>query len=125
MGDRELYITAKKALVNSYSPYSGFRVGAAVLTEDDEIFTGVNVENSSYGASICAERVAFTKAISEGHRKIKAVAIATDNGTAYPCGICRQFMYEFGNDIKVILGKDENDLEIHTLEELLPHGFKL
>ena len=108
----------------AYAPYSNYRVGAALLTKDGKMFTGVNVENSSYGATICAERVAFTKAIAEGEREFDAIAIASTDGKGWPCGICRQFMYEFGPDLKVIVGPDAEHLEITPLSELLPKGFK-
>jgi len=101
-------------------------VGAALLTEDGQVYTGVNIENSSYGATICAERTAFVKAISEGHRKFKALAVtAGDEQEALPCGICRQFMYEFSPELEIITGTDEENLNIRTLEELLPLGFRL
>ncbi|MBN7772695.1 cytidine deaminase [Clostridium aminobutyricum] len=125
MDYKELYRIAIKAAENSYAPFSKFRVGAALLTKDGEVFTGVNVENSSYGATICAERTTFTKAISEGKREFTAIAITGNGKTAWPCGICRQFMYEFGSDLVVITGEDEAHLEIMKLSELLPHGFTL
>lgn len=123
--DRDLFLTAKAALSNAYAPFSGFLVGAALLTGSGEVFTGVNVENSSYGATICAERTAFVKAVSEGHREFQAIAVATAAGEAFPCGICRQFMFEFGGDLRVIVGEDADHLHVHTLDELLPGGFKL
>ncbi len=125
ISDKGLFLEAKSALVKAYAPFSGLHVGAALLTGSGEIFTGVNVENSSYGASICAERTAFVKAISEGHRKFQAIAIATDKGKALPCGICLQFMFEFGKDLRIITGKDENHLVVFVLDELLPGGFKI
>ncbi|MCE2603817.1 cytidine deaminase, partial [Pseudomonas aeruginosa] len=87
--------------------------------------TGVNVENSSYGGTICAERTAFVKAISEGKRQFSAIAIASSGGEALPCGICRQFMYEFCPELDVITGKDENSLRVQPLNVLLPEGFRL
>ncbi|MDO4745045.1 MAG: cytidine deaminase [Bacillota bacterium] len=123
---KELYEAAYAARENAYSPFSGIKVGAAVLTEDGNVYTGVNIENSSYGATICAERTAFVKAISEGHRKFKAIAVSSGNvNEALPCGICRQFMYEFSPDMLVITGLDSEHLIVRTLEELLPKGFKL
>lgn len=123
---KELYVKALDVRKNAYAPFSGFKVGAALLTEDGNIYTGVNIENSSYGATICAERTAFVKAISEGHRKFRAIAVtAGSEQEALPCGICRQFMYEFAPDIKVVTGTDENDLNIRLLRELLPEGFRL
>ncbi|MDD3863756.1 MAG: cytidine deaminase [Eubacteriales bacterium] len=125
MNDKALYRLAKEALQNAYAPYSKFLVGAALLTESEEVFTGVNVENSSFGATICAERTAFVKAISEGRRDFKAIAIASSGGKAWPCGICRQFMYEFGDDLTVITGPDEDHLEKYDIKELLLEGFRL
>ena len=122
---RELYRTADRVKENAYVPFSHFQVGAALLTEGGKVFTGVNVENSSYGGTICAERTAFVKAISEGERKFSAIAIASSGGEALPCGICRQFMYEFCPDIEVITGKDENSLRVQPLSRLLPEGFRL
>lgn len=121
---------ASDALCGSYSPYSEYRVGAALLTADGKIFTGANVENASYGATICAERVAITSAISAGERKFTAIAIVGGkNGNlsdfAYPCGVCLQVMNEFcDSDFRIILAKD-GEAKILTLGELLPNGFKL
>ena len=124
--EKMLYAQALKVRENAYAPFSGFQVGAALLTEDGQVYTGVNIENSSYGATICAERTAFVKAISEGHRKFKALAVtAGDEQEALPCGICRQFMYEFSPELEIITGTDEENLNIRTLEELLPLGFRL
>lgn len=124
--EKMLYSKALEARENAYVPFSGFKVGAALLTEDGQVFTGVNVENSSYGATICAERTAFVKAISEGNRKFKALAVTAGNEQeALPCGICRQFMYEFAPNLIVITGTDIEKLNVRTLEELLPLGFKL
>ena len=125
MTDKELFRMAVKASENAYAPFSNFHVGAALLTEDGTVFTGVNIENSSYGATICAERTAMVKAISEGARNFESIAIAGNGGTSWPCGICRQFMYEFCPDIRVISGENEDELQVYTLKELLPEGFKL
>lgn len=123
---KELYAKALEARENAYAPFSGFKVGAALLTEDGKIYTGVNIENSSYGATICAERTAFVKAISEGYRDFKALAVtAGSEQEALPCGICRQFMYEFSPELEVITGTDIEHLNVRTLEELLPGGFRL
>ena len=123
--DLKLYRTAVSMLERSYSPFSGFRVGAALLTKSGEIITGVNIENSSLGATICAERTAFVKAISEGHREFDTIAIASNGQEAWPCGICRQFMYEFAPDLRVVTGTEEDNLRVLTLKELLPEGFRL
>lgn len=122
---KDLYRMAYEAKDNAYAPFSGFNVGAALLTESGRVFTGVNVENSSYGGTICAERTAFVKAVSEGARDFKAIAIAVDEGEALPCGICRQFMYEFEPEIDVITGENEENLRVQKLSELLPEGFRL
>ena len=123
--DKHLFRMAVKASENAYAPFSDFHVGAALLEKDGKVYTGVNVENSSYGATICAERTAMVKAISEGCREFEAIAIAGNGGTSWPCGICRQFMYEFCPDIRVISGENEDELKSYTLKELLPEGFKL
>ena len=133
MNDMELYRIAEEARENAYAPFSGFRVGAALLTEEGRVYTGVNVENSSYGATICAERTAFVKAISEGERKFRSIAISAGETPAIPCGICRQFMLEFAPHIRIITGPPKSEaagdgvdgLTIHTLDELLPEGFVL
>ena len=106
---------------NSYSPYSNFRVGAALLTKDGKIYTGCNIENASYSPSCCAERVAFFKAISEGHKDFAAIAISGDKEKCYPCGVCRQVMSEFcDEDFKIYIDDKE-----YTLKEMLPYSFDL
>lgn len=122
---KDLFLKSRQVAQNAYAPFSHFNVGAALLAKNGEIYTGVNVENSSFGGTICAERTAFTKAISEGAREFEAIAITGNGGEAWPCGICRQFMYEFAPDLIVITGEDEEHMEQMTLRELLPHGFKL
>lgn len=106
---------AKEASKFAYAPYSKYKVGAAVLCKDGSIYTGCNIENSSFGATICAERTAFVKAISEGNKNFVALAV-----TEWPCGICRQFMYEFAPNM-IVMCKGETK----TLKDLLPEGFKL
>lgn len=114
---------AYKAKELSYSPYSKFKVGAAVLTADGMVFLGTNIENRSYGATICAERVAITKAVSEGKKNIIKLAIASDsNDVTYPCGICLQVIYEFMPDGEIVLG-DINNPTVYNVKELLPCGF--
>jgi len=125
MDDKVLFQKAQEMLPLAYAPFSGFHVGAALLAKDGRVFTGVNVENSSYGGAICAERTAFVKAVSEGCHEFSAIAIASSGGEALPCGICRQFMFEFGDALRVITGPDEEHLRVHTLKELLPEGFRL
>jgi cytidine deaminase len=125
MDYKELYRLADAVKENAYAPFSDFRVGAALLTGSDRVYTGVNVENSSYGGTICAERTAFVKAISEGEREFRALAVAASGGEALPCGICRQFMYEFEPELDVITGEDEENLRVQKLSDLLPGGFRL
>ncbi len=108
---------------NSYAPYSGYRVGAAVLGESGRVYTGVNVENASYGLAVCAERVAIWKAVSEGERHILAVAVATEDGST-PCGACRQVMAEFGDaDMLVLVCDGKSLLRRFSMGELLPAAF--
>jgi probable rRNA maturation factor len=110
----------------AYAPYSGFKVGAAVLTETGNIYTGVNIENVSFSATNCAERTAVFKAISNGERKIRAIAISSDSEEiVFPCGICRQVILEFGNkNTKIICSNNNGDYKVYNLEELLPYAFK-
>lgn len=122
---RKLFEMATEIRKNAYAPFSKFRVGAALLTAEGKIYTGVNVENSSYGATICAERTAFVKAISEGEREFVALAISAGETEALPCGICRQFIYEFAPEIAIITGTDNENINIRVLEDLLPMGFRL
>jgi len=108
----------------SYSPYSKFRVGAAALLSDGTIETGINIENASYGLSICAERVAFSTAIAKGKREFVAVAVvASSEELTSPCGACRQFMAEFNGDLTVIMANDKGSSEVVSLRELLPYQF--
>lgn len=125
--DNELLLTyAKKAMGNAYAPYSQFCVGAALLTTEGEIFTGCNVENASFGASICAERCAVLKAVSEGYTSFEKIAIVSSNGDyTYPCGICRQFLSEFMEDGFVVLEGKNGEVRQFALEELLPYAFNL
>lgn len=125
ISDRDLYLMAKKALKNAYAPFSKFTVGAALLSETGEVFTGVNVENSSLGATICAERTAFVKAVSEGSQKFKTIAVVSGEGAVLPCGICRQFMFEFGDDLRIVTGDDADNLKVYGIKDLLPEGFRL
>ena len=121
---RTLIDASLDAKTASYSPYSKFRVGAAVLTTCGKVVKGCNVENVSYGLTICAERTAYTKAVSDGITSFKAVVVTTDvEGTfTYPCGACRQFMSEFG-DVDVIVASNDGKYEATTLGELLPKAF--
>jgi cytidine deaminase len=124
MSDAELVNLAKKAKEYAYVPYSHFRVGAAVLTSEGEVFTGCNIENASYGGTVCAERTALFKAISEGKTKINKIAVIGDmEDFTYPCGICRQVIAEYGTDIEVIVAKSNGEYRKHKLSELLPYAF--
>lgn len=117
---------AVKARKNSYSPYSKFAVGAALEAEDGTVITGTNVENASYGLSICAERSALVKAVSEGKRKFKRLAIVTDTPEpAAPCGMCRQMLIEFAPDLELILANLRGQTETIRLSKLLPKAFRL
>ena len=122
--------TAIKQLKFSYTPYSNFKVGAALLTKSGKIYTGCNIENASYTPTNCAERTAFFKAVSEGVRDFQAICIVGGKDgklTEYtaPCGVCRQVMMEFCNPktFQIILAVDKERYEIYTLEELMPLGF--
>lgn len=117
-----LYTYAQLAAAFTYSPYSHFAVGAAVLTANGSIFTGTNIENASYGLTICAERVALGNAISNGHTTFKAIAVHSPVKDITPCGACRQFIVEFGNKIIVIF-KQDGVLVTKTIAELLPDSF--
>lgn len=114
---------AKDAWERAYAPYSNYSVGSAVLTESGEIFDGVNIENAVYPLTICGERVAIFKAVSEGHRSFKAIAVVTRNGGT-PCGSCRQVMAEFGLDTLVLIADTSGQLlQEYTVAELLPKSF--
>ncbi len=123
MSPEKLVEIAKKARENAYAPYSNFKVGAAILTEDGKVFTGANVENASYGLSICAERVALFKAVSEGYRKFKMIAVVADTERPVPpCGACRQVLAEFG-DMEVVMANLKGEMKTWKLSELLPEAF--
>ncbi|NLX61375.1 MAG: cytidine deaminase [Tissierellia bacterium] len=123
MDIKSLIEKALEAQEKAYVPYSNFRVGASLLTEDDKIYTGCNIEIASYSPTICAERTAIFKAVSEGHRKIKAIAVVGDSDYTFPCGVCRQVMREFGKDVNIIIANSVDDYKIYTLDELLPNSF--
>lgn len=124
---------AEKARTFSYTPYSGFKVGAALLCGDGTIVRGCNVENAAYGSTNCAERTAIFKAVSEGKRQFTAIAIVGskegvkpgDRAYCAPCGVCRQVMREFANpkEFQIIMAKHKGDYCVRTLEELMPMGF--
>lgn len=125
MSSMELLKLAEKAKDNAYVPYSGFKVGAALLTKNGKVYTGCNIENASYGATNCAERTAIFKAVSEGETEFEKIAVASTSGEeTWPCGICRQVMVEFSKDLIVILGDSEkNIVKEYKIEELLRHSF--
>jgi cytidine deaminase len=129
MTSDELVSVARAAAEASYSPYSHFRVGAVVVGEDGEMFTGANVENAAYPASSCAEATAISTAVSQGVRKISVVAVACvdakDVDGAYPCGRCRQIMSEFGVEKVIVSAGNGSEVREHTLDHLLPHQFEL
>jgi len=118
---RELLEAAKEAALQTYSPYSGFPVGAAIVASDGSLYTGCNIENRSFNVSICAERTAFAKAISEGKQEFKTVAVYSPRGKdCWPCGLCRQFMSEFGDQIEIIVEGKDGSLICRKLAEILP-----
>lgn len=122
---KSLVLEALKGREYAYVPYSNFKVGAAILTEDGKIYRGCNIENASYGATNCAERTAIFNAVSEGQKEIKAIAVvgSTDEFT-FPCGICRQVISEFAKeDTPVIIAKNENEFNVYRLDEILPGAF--
>ncbi|XP_026205452.1 cytidine deaminase-like [Anabas testudineus] len=121
----KLISQAQEAKKQAYCPYSNFRVGAALLTQDNRLFTGCNVENACYNLGVCAERNAMAKAVSEGYKEFKAIAIASDQTDRFisPCGGCRQFMREFGLNWDVYMSKPNGSCLKMTVEELLPLSF--
>ena len=126
MNDRELLNLAREASANAYVPYSHFPVGAALECEDGTVFTGCNVENAALGSTICAERTAACKAVSEGHRKFKRIAVFGE-GENYcmPCGACRQFLSEFAPDMEVLCSKAGGRYVSYKLSQLMPYAFVL
>ena len=129
MNGNDLIAIAKEARKKAYSPYSGFSVGAALLTKSGRVFTGCNIENATFSPTICAERTAFAKAISEGEREFEAIAIVggadRDDAVCYPCGVCRQFMSEFcTSDFKLYFAAGDETVE-YGFDEIMPHRFHL
>jgi len=123
---KEMYKKAIKARKNAYTPYSDFKVGSALLTEQGKIFTGSNVENVSYGLSNCAERTAIFTAVTNGYRKFKALLITADTvQPIVPCGSCRQVIKEFGENTKIIMTNVNGDFKEKMVNELLPDSFKM
>ncbi len=123
MDDRELVRLANEVRANAYAPYSGFQVGAALLCADGTVYTGVNIENAAYGPSICAERTAIFKAISEGHRDFVKIAVTCDQEYCRPCGTCRQVMMEHAPDLEILMGSLDGTFKRTTIRDLLPEAF--
>lgn len=129
MTDKELLLTAIKEMKKSYSPYSNCKVGAALLCKNGKVFTGTNIENAAFSPTICAERVAIFKAVSEGEREFSKIAVAGGkdgivDGIFAPCGVCRQVLREFcSDDFQIILGENEEEYKVVTLKDLLPLSF--
>ena len=132
MTKRDICLAAVAAMKNSYSPYSHFTVGAALLTKSGKLYTGCNIENVAFGPTVCAERVAVFKAVSEGEVEFKMLAVVGGKngiveGVTSPCGVCRQVLSEFASpDLPVLFVKDrDGNFEEHTLGEILPFSFNL
>lgn len=129
MTDKDLFQLAVNAMKNSYSPYSDCKVGAALLCENGKVYTGANIENAAFGPTVCAERVAVFKAVSEGERRFTKIAVVGGkngviNGIFAPCGVCRQVLREFCNDdFIILLGETEESFKTVTLKDLLPLSF--
>ena len=123
VSDEELLQLARTAMEKSYSPYSNYAVGAALLCENGRVYLGCNIENASFGLTNCGERTALFKAVSEGERAFTAIAIASNGSLPYPCGACRQVLNEFSDHMRVIAGHAGHGFEAATLEALLPHSF--
>lgn len=122
--NKTLIAYAQKAMSNAYAPYSKFKVGATVLTKSGKYYTGANTENSSFGATVCAERNAINNALSCGERDFVKIAIVSSSGDyTYPCGICRQTLIEFNPKMEVIVAKNQDDYKVYSLDELLPYYF--
>jgi len=120
---KPLLSKAREALKNAYAPYSHYQVGAAVLTQSGKIFSGCNIENASYGLTICAERTALSNAISQGYCKFKAIAIVSNGSVPYPCGACLQVMAEFVPNLTLIISGKKTKPIVTKLKRLLPKAF--
>ena len=124
MTDKELIKEALKARENSYSPYSNYKVGAALLTKSGKIYYGTNIENCAYSPCNCAERTAIFAAMANGEREFEKIAIVgSSDGICYPCGVCRQVIAELLPTEEIICAKDESFYEVHKIFDLLPHAF--
>ena len=125
MDTKQLIKAAKEASIHSYSPYSKYKVGAALLTKNGKIYTGTNIENASFPAGMCAERVALFDAVKNGDTELESLAIyAEGENYPFPCGICRQVVSEFTRDIKIIIAKSEDEYVVKNISELLPDTFE-
>ena len=125
MDIKELIKAAKEASTRSYSPYSKYKVGAALLTKNGKIYTGTNIENASFPAGMCAERVALFDAVKNGDTELESLVIyAEGDNFPFPCGICRQVVSEFTRDIKIIIAKSEDEYVVKNISELLPDTFE-
>ena len=126
MSPEKLIMIAREVQRNSYSPYSGFKVGAALLTTSGQVFTGVNAENASYGLTICAERAAIFNAVAAGEREFSSITVVGDQkGYTYPCGACLQVMAEFSPEMQVVVTDGQGDHQEYDLRDLLPQLFSL
>jgi cytidine deaminase len=124
LSDSDLIAAARAARLNAHAAFSHFQVGAALETADGTIVTGCNIENATYGLTICAERVAMFKALSEGHQQFRRVVVVADTeAPTPPCGACRQILWEFGGDLEVILANLKRETGRHQLSDLLPIPF--
>ncbi len=124
MTDDELVKKAVEAKERAYAPYSDFRVGAALLTPNGNLYLGCNVENASHGLTVCAERVAIQNAVSAGEKDFQALAISTDSEEfVAPCGACRQVIWEFSKDLRVILSNDKGEVQVTCIADLFPRPF--
>ena len=125
MDDRALIAEALAARGNAYAPYSHFPVGAALLARSGRVYRGVNVENASFGVTVCAERTALFAAVAAGERAFDAIAVVADTeGPVRPCGACRQALAEFGTDLRVVMANVAGELDVSSLSTLLPAGFR-
>jgi cytidine deaminase len=125
MTDEQLLQLANEVRERAYAPYSNFKVGAALLCADGTVVTGMNIENATFTPSICAERTAFFKAISEGHHEFIKIAVSCDKEYCSPCGVCRQVMAEHAPDLEILMGNPQGTFKRTTIRELLPDSFSL
>ena len=125
MREKELIEKAKRARLRAYAPYSNFKVGAALLTRSGKVYTGANVENSTYGLTVCAERLAIFKAVNKGDKDLVKIVVVTDrNPPVTPCGACRQVLSEFAKNLKIVCANLKGKIERYSLKELLPEAFE-